>query len=721
MYKTHFGLKKRPFRALPAGNDVFVGPQAATMLAGLKKALSTPDAIVSVNGSIGSGKTTIVNRAVNSIGEERLIVSLGRIQLGHDEVLELLLEEMGADPIPASTVQRFTKFRRLLQEHTSKNTRVIIVVEDARRIGIDAVAELEALTATNAGVSDGANIVLMGDQMDAFLGASELSRLKQRLRLRLSVQPLSSNELHGYFKHCFRLAGNDFDTVCEQGTSELLYTLSDGIPRIANNLVESALTSAAEDKQERVTVEMLRAVAADEYGLVAADSAAVFDVPPEPEPAPEPMSEIPELIPEPNPAEPHLAPETEAAYVEPNPAPEPETTTTEPEPALMPETASVEPDPDPEPIVEEEQVVSVFPELIQDTLPDLKILAPDLANARELGQSREEIPAWERDPTLAQLRPDLDVLEHELASAQGAQPAGDDDDSPESESEDIPRLVPEITLDKRIQAKIDEEAVLLQQSQPEVEEQESNNTAAEQTSASKPTAVEVPPGATPTATPHVTQAPTPPPPVVEAPDTAAVEAEAPQKDAPQENQEMVKIVEDLARARTIDDVDDKMAETLFGEEFSNIAAQIAARVAAEMPANDDLDLASEEPAAAVPAPDFEGAAAVSVSPTSETGIAAAGIDLSPTQQRLATVRALNGTPNVMPPSPPSMESAVIAEETSSPDQAPTSAEPESIENQINTSITQTLKALKIPPAAGFELDDDEEEEKKGLFSRFRKT
>jgi type II secretory pathway predicted ATPase ExeA len=249
---------------LAAGNDVFVGPQAATTMAGLKKALSTPDAIASVSGPIGAGKTTIVNRAVSAIGEQRLIVSLGRIQLGRDEVLELLLEEMGADPIPASTVQRFTKFRRMLQEHSSKNIRVIIV-------------------------SDGANIVLMGEQMEELLSGDAMSRLKQRLRLRLSIQPLSSNELHGYFKHCFRLAGNDFDTLFEPGTSELLFTLSNGIPRIANNLVESALTSAADDKQERVTIELLRLVASNEYGLDAGDAPAQVD--PHPESAPVSESE----------------------------------------------------------------------------------------------------------------------------------------------------------------------------------------------------------------------------------------------------------------------------------------------------------------------------------------------------------------------------------------------------------------------------------------------
>ena len=50
MYKQHFGLKKRPFRASTIGTDVFVGPQIAATMAGLKKALTTNDAIVTVSG-----------------------------------------------------------------------------------------------------------------------------------------------------------------------------------------------------------------------------------------------------------------------------------------------------------------------------------------------------------------------------------------------------------------------------------------------------------------------------------------------------------------------------------------------------------------------------------------------------------------------------------------------------------------------------------------------
>ena len=286
MYETHFGLNKRPFRALAAGTDVFVGPQTAATMAGLKKALAGPDSIVTVSGPVGVGKTTLVRRALEAVGDKQTIISVGRMQLGHDEVLELLLEEMGSK-LPAGTVQRFSTFRRLLKQHADDGTRVFIVVEDASRVGADALSELEALTAADAGVSEGANIVLMGgEDMSLVLKSPRLDRLKQRLRLRQTIAPLNSSELLGYFKHCFRLAGKEFDTLFEQGSAEVVHALSNGIPRMANNIVDSALSAAADEKQDKIGIAMIKQVAIDEFGIQASDElpAVTNDVV---EPAPE--------------------------------------------------------------------------------------------------------------------------------------------------------------------------------------------------------------------------------------------------------------------------------------------------------------------------------------------------------------------------------------------------------------------------------------------------
>ena len=105
MYETQFGLNKRPFRALAKGSDVFVGPQTAAAMAGLKKALASPDAIVAIGGPVGVGKSTVVHRALGAIADDQAVIPVGRMQLGQDEVLELLLEEMGVALIPGAAFE----------------------------------------------------------------------------------------------------------------------------------------------------------------------------------------------------------------------------------------------------------------------------------------------------------------------------------------------------------------------------------------------------------------------------------------------------------------------------------------------------------------------------------------------------------------------------------------------------------------------------------------
>ena len=102
-----------------------------------------------------------------------------------------------------------------------------------------------------------------------------------------------------------------------------------------------------------------------------------------------------------------------------------------------------------------------------------------------------------------------------------------------------------------------------------------------------------------------------------------------------------------------------------------------------------------------------------------------GLDLS-ASQRLKTVRALNANVHPSLREPDGMMPPVSKSEPHAP-----VATPESIEDQINTSITQTLKALNVcPPVSAHEPvsrpsaehdDDDEDENTGGFFSRFRRS
>jgi general secretion pathway protein A len=774
MYETHFGLKKRPFRAHARGNDVFIGPQSAATIAGIKKALAAPDGIVAVTGPIGSGKTTLAYRALEGIGTRRTVITVGRITLDHDEVLELLLEGLGARELPPGTVQKFTLFRRKLEKLAKDGTRVLVVVEDAARIGVAALSELEALTAADTGASEGAGVVLMGEPDVAnLLGAPELGRLRQRLRLRQAVEPLKSAEMLAYFKHCFRQAGGEFDALFAAGSGELVHSLSGGIPRMANNLIESALTTGAERKAEQVTLKLIQRVARDEYGLSAE--------PAQPDPATAGAT-VPDATP---------APEAASTV--------PETTAAETAPA-EPETATTQAAPEADATREEDEFV--VPELIQDTLPELEILAPKSSPASSVhgkghkrgktsarpasaevaktpepptlepqigpratqaksasvseppaGLAADEIPAWDRDPTLAELRPDLEALEHAMALAHGGE-AEEPDPEPEpavsapaapQPAEIQAPAVPEITLDKQIQAKIDEAAEAIKKTEARAAAKAAADAEAEGSldlATSEHPALELPPKsvARPVenndAPAAQAEAPEIPQLEVSRPKPAEPKSSEPKPAAPAEagrdgrpdtpasneepDREFRQIAANLARAKTIDDVDDKMAETLFGEQFSAIAAQVAAKAAAHLSANDDAGAVDDAPVDAAPAPKRKDTAGVPGNGKAPALPEAPGIDES-ASRRLATVRALNAGP-AAPKAPGAVTPPTKAAESSPRSQAQAPVEPpKSIEEQINTSMTQTLKALNVRPPVDDDDEDDQQEGKGGFFGRFRKS
>lgn len=833
MFEEHFGLKKPPFSVKATGAEVFVGPQTAKTMAGFRKALAVQDAVVTVSGPVGTGKTTLVERALDAIGTRYKTIRVGRMQMNSSDVLESLLVVLGVQDRPTGTIQRFAALRKKLKELQDAETRVFILVEDAMRAGAETLAELEALTVGDAGESDGASIVLMGDErLFDFMRDPQLARLQQRIRQRHKIMPLCAAEMLGYLKHSFRMAGGDYERVFDARSAELLHLLSDGIPRIANNLVESVLAAAAAQGLHKIPATLVATVSADDFGLsadgfdfsapkpvaehvpdpepavdviaeaapepapVAAPApqpAPVVDVVAEPPPKPapvvaEPEPGIPEAAqpdiavaddaeqpPEQSQDVPHLIQDTlpdlailSKRYAtllqddaeEPSevvadvedlpelvpelmPAPEPVVAATPdvlPEPILEPEPVSesipelvpepararepvsaVTPDVLPEPIPEPEPVAEVIPELepepesspelvdefardfepgpvttlepVAETIPELAAepepvpepdpvakLAPELeppvdavsdaipkpappAEVSAPDSADDAVPEWDRDPTFAQLKPDLEALEQAMAFAHGAplEPKPDAPVQPESLPDTVAEKVeiPEITLDKAIETGVQDHRI---------EE------------------------------PSDIQPPNPP-----------------KKSDP----ELDRIAANIANAKTLDDIDDIMAETLFGTGISMIAAQITANPPTDDSANDELQLV-EEPSPK-PAPLVEEATAEKQAPVIErpdeeisietrSPVANTGMDLS-ASQRLKTVRALNADLH------PSLREPEKAPGAGSP---AAGNEPQPIEDQINTSITQTLKALKIPP----ELMDDEPEEeetKSGFFSRFRRS
>ncbi len=753
MYKDFFSLTNKVFGSYPDGAKAFMGSRQARIMARLTDALSSSDTIVTVTGPVGSGKTTLVETALKGISAKQVVARIARIKLQHDEVLELLLNELGVEHQPSGTIQRFTRFIRLLKEWQGQGTRVFIIVEDAQRIGADAIAELETLTSVDAGGASGASIVLMGlPVLNEQLNADELTRTKQRTSLQLSLQPFSATEVQDYLAHRFAAAGGNVEQLLESGAADMIYRCTGGSPRVINKLCEAVLHAAAEEKSKTISASLVERIARKEFAMEPAVKGAAAATP-ETLPSAPVEEDMPHLIQDtlpgvealPEQSDEDLAAELSIKTVSEPPAPQnshrilepqvPEALTkTHVDPkdvkklddALRPDTHllkvldeippptedvaavplglqdQISEQPSPKPMVANAKAAPAATPSVKEKAAPINTTTntdiPTLSDSMRIQPVPPAAASADTGDTQTLRKPNLQALESAMAAARKG-PIELQPDTPAEAVEDIrtakaaakdapttdePNL-PEITLDHCLEERQKEAEAMLEEKNP----------------------------------------------VSNADKEDKEDAEAKKQEAA-DRAKLGKLAADLGGAKTLEDIDDVAAETLFGEEFSQMAAAVAA-MAAEDSANDpdvqpepELDDAPSEATHAsvdlktdqAPAEKAE-KPAVSLAPIKPDDTAAAPDINASANRRFAMLKAMN-EPTAKAPSAVEQKPVEAKPKTASPEasELPEKKQPQltPIENQFGSSMTATLKALK------FDRPPEEDEEKSGGFlSRFRRS
>jgi type II secretory pathway predicted ATPase ExeA len=328
MYEALFGMQGRPFDSgIMHDVDVFLGRQQDTAIGRFKVALASPDAIVTLSGPPGVGKTTLASAAVRATSTRLAVAWLNGMPTNGTELLELLLIELGMNAHRTTRIERLQMWRQYLGELNATDSRVFVIAERTEDLAPEVLRAIDSLTAADAAGCAGANVVLLGRPgLDQVLAAPELESLRQRIRLRQRLEPFSPTELTDYLRHRIERAGGDYAKIFAADAAAAVHRYSGGVARVANNLCETALGVAAADQRPQLTAALIAEVAVDMLGLVEANGA------PSAPPAARPEAKTPDA----KPAEPAAS----APAPKPTPAASPAPAAT---PTIEPAAASAPP------------------------------------------------------------------------------------------------------------------------------------------------------------------------------------------------------------------------------------------------------------------------------------------------------------------------------------------------------------------------------------------
>lgn len=263
MLEQAFGLREAPFSVTPDPKFVYLSPRHENALAGLTFAILSRKRFILFTGDVGTGKTTLITTALEHLPPRRTRFSvILNPTLSAAEILEATLHAFGIANISTSKVQRLAALEQLLKRDDEQGRISTLIIDEAHKLRSDALEEVRLL-----GNLVSLQIVLVGqNELVGVLNQPELRPLKQRIALRLSIEPLSSIEVGEYITHRWSKAGGRLPAPFSREAVNAIGRQSRGIPRLINTICDNALMLALQEQVSTVNVRHVVEAAA-ELGL----------------------------------------------------------------------------------------------------------------------------------------------------------------------------------------------------------------------------------------------------------------------------------------------------------------------------------------------------------------------------------------------------------------------------------------------------------------------
>jgi general secretion pathway protein A len=269
MYTDFFGLQKLPFNLTPDPAFLYLSPKHREALAGLTYAVMERKGFAVLTGDAGTGKTTLINSVLNRLPAERVESSfILNPTLTASEFLEIVMLDFDIPDVPASKAQRLWKLQEFLARVHYQNRYAVLVIDEAHKLSLEVLEEIRLLGNYESASEKFLQILLLGQsELDNLLNRRDLRQLKQRIALRLYIDPLTPSEVQQYIRARWAKAGAQAAPPFSPDALAMIGQWSQGIPRLINSLSDSSLLMAYGDESALVGLNYVRN-AATNLGLI---------------------------------------------------------------------------------------------------------------------------------------------------------------------------------------------------------------------------------------------------------------------------------------------------------------------------------------------------------------------------------------------------------------------------------------------------------------------
>ena len=268
MYLKHFGLVELPFGITPDTSFTYSVQYHQEALNTLLLALDQGEGFVKISGEVGSGKTLLCRRLLQTLNDGWVTAYLPNPNLDANTLFIALAEELGIKDVAEHDQYHLVRRINLaLLDFARAKKKVVFCIDEAQAMPIETLEALRLLSNLETEKRKLLHIVLFGQpELDEKLHRPEVRQLLQRIAFHYRLGVLKKSEIGLYVAHRLRVAGYRGEGLFTPAALRALHRASGGTPRLINILAHKSLMSVFGEGRQLVKVRHVRLARKDTEG-----------------------------------------------------------------------------------------------------------------------------------------------------------------------------------------------------------------------------------------------------------------------------------------------------------------------------------------------------------------------------------------------------------------------------------------------------------------------
>lgn len=261
MYEALFQTPDRPFRATPDVRFYFPYDSVEQTRQTVLRVVRRAEGPAAVMGGAGLGKSLLAQLLAEDLKDRFDVVRLHAARLcSRRAMLQNILFELKLPYRDLSEGElRLSLMERMEPAPQHAPDGIVVIVDEAQTLPTKLLEELRLITNFARQGQARARMVLLGSMhLEETFALPEMSSFNQRLAARCFLQPMSRTETADFVRHQFHSAGVDAKQIITRDALENVYVASEGIPRLANQVMDHALILAITNDQYPISAALVQ-------------------------------------------------------------------------------------------------------------------------------------------------------------------------------------------------------------------------------------------------------------------------------------------------------------------------------------------------------------------------------------------------------------------------------------------------------------------------------